>query len=73
MIAFELVHDRQGKAPNGKLARRILDEAAARGLLLLPCGADSNVIRLLPPLITSDDQVVQAMDTLAAALVASGA
>jgi 4-aminobutyrate aminotransferase len=73
MIAFELVHDRQGKAPNGKLARRILDEAAARGLLLLPCGADGNVIRLLPPLIASDDQVVQAMDTLAAALVASGA
>jgi 4-aminobutyrate aminotransferase-like enzyme len=73
MIAFELVHDRQGKAPNGKLARRILDEAAAGGLLLLPCGADGNVIRLLPPLITSDDQVARAMDTLAAALVASGA
>jgi 4-aminobutyrate aminotransferase len=73
MIAFELVEDRHDKTPHGKLAKCILDEAAARGLLLLPCGADGNVIRLLPPLITSDDQVAQAMDVLAAALVAAGA
>jgi 4-aminobutyrate aminotransferase len=73
MVALELVHDRHGRASNGPLARRVLDEAAARGLLLLTCGADGNVIRLLPPLITTTDQVKQAMDILATSLVAAGA
>jgi 4-aminobutyrate aminotransferase len=73
MVAFELVHDRHGRAPNGPLTRRILDEAAARGLLLLSCGADGNVVRLLPPLITTAEQADAAMDILGAALVAAGA
>jgi 4-aminobutyrate aminotransferase-like enzyme len=73
MIAMELVQDRQDKEPDGKLARRILNAAASRGLLLLPCGAHGNVIRLLPPLILDDDQFGRAMAILGEALLESEA
>jgi 4-aminobutyrate aminotransferase len=73
MVAMELVQDRQDKEPDGKLARRILNAAASRGLLLLPCGTHGNVIRLLPPLILDDDQFGQAMAILGEALLESEA
>lgn len=73
MIGMELVQDRQGKEPDVKLARRILNAAAARGLLLLPCGAHGSVIRLLPPLIVDDEQTERAMTILGDALEESGA
>jgi 4-aminobutyrate aminotransferase / (S)-3-amino-2-methylpropionate transaminase / 5-aminovalerate transaminase len=42
--------------------------ARARGLLLLTCGLDGNVIRLLPPLTLSDDDAATGLDILEAAL-----
>jgi 4-aminobutyrate aminotransferase / (S)-3-amino-2-methylpropionate transaminase / 5-aminovalerate transaminase len=42
--------------------------ARARGLLLLTCGLDGNVIRLLPPLTISDEDAAAGLDLLEAAL-----
>jgi 4-aminobutyrate aminotransferase-like enzyme len=42
--------------------------ARARGLLLLTCGLDGNVIRLLPPLTISDEDAAAGLDILEAAL-----
>ena len=64
MIAFELVTDRQSRTPDTALTQAIVAEAEARGLIILPCGTRSNVVRLLPPLTTPLDQVDEALDIL---------
>ena len=73
MLAIEIVADRQTKQPDAELTKRIVAAAAERGVLLLTCGTYGNVIRFLPPLIASDDQVDEAMRVLAAAFKACDA
>lgn len=73
MIAIELVQDRASREANPKLTRAVLDEASSRGLLLLSCGSQGNVIRLLPPLVSTPEQVQRGMDILGDALIAVAA
>ena len=42
--------------------------ARERGLLLLSCGLDGNVIRLLPPITISDEDLADGLGALEAAL-----
>ncbi len=57
--------------PDAATATRAQQEAAARGLLLLMCGAWGNVVRMIPPLVVDDAQVDEALglwaDSVAAA------
>ena len=71
MLAIELVTDPSTKDPDADLAQRIIDQARDRGLLLLKCGPHKNVVRLLPPLTTSADEVASAMLMLEQAVDAS--
>lgn len=68
MLAFELVADRETKRPDAAFAERILVHARTRGLLLLKAGPFKNVVRLLPPLTTGDDEVRQGLEVLRAAV-----
>src|SRR5699024_398262 len=49
MMAIELI-DATGR-PNAALTAAVAARAKAEGVLLLTCGTDGNVIRLLPPLV----------------------
>jgi 4-aminobutyrate aminotransferase len=71
MLALELVEDRETKAPAGALARATVAEAFARGLLLLACGLEGNVLRVLVPLVVSDDDLELGLDLLEEALAAA--
>ena len=71
MVAFELVTDRESRAPDAALTNAIVAEAEARGLIILPCGTRGNAIRLLPPLTTPFDQVKEALDILDASIEAA--
>ena len=71
MVAFELVTDRETNNPNTPLTLAIVAEAQQRGLILLNCGVRGNVIRLLPPLTTSDELVNEAMDIIEASVEAA--
>jgi 4-aminobutyrate aminotransferase/(S)-3-amino-2-methylpropionate transaminase len=62
MLAIELP-ERNGEATN-----RITNDARERGLVLLSCGIYGNVIRLLPPLTVSDDELERGLDILEACL-----
>jgi 4-aminobutyrate aminotransferase/(S)-3-amino-2-methylpropionate transaminase len=62
MLAIELVHDRATKEPAADLATAVVNEAAARGLLLLKAGVHSNVIRVLLPLVIEDNELDEALD-----------
>ena len=68
MAALELVQDRRTREPAAAEAARILSLARERGLLLLKAGAHSNVIRLLMPLNTPDEQLEEGLSILEAAL-----
>jgi 4-aminobutyrate aminotransferase len=62
MLALEL----EERGP--ERARAVLDRAFDRGVLLLACGLDGNVIRLLPPLTIADDDLEHGLDVLEEAL-----
>ncbi|VTU14910.1 4-aminobutyrate aminotransferase PuuE [Variovorax sp. SRS16] len=67
MIAAEFADPATGQ-PSAALAARVQQAALARGLLLLTCGTDGNVIRFLYPLTIDDAQFEEALGHLDAAL-----
>lgn len=62
MIGVELVRDQTTRERAPALRDRLIDQAFARGLLLLGCG--ENTIRLSPPLVITKDQADFCLDTL---------
>jgi 4-aminobutyrate aminotransferase len=56
--------------PDPAAAARAQQAAASRGLLLLTCGAYSNVVRMIPALVVTSEQVSDALDIWADAVTA---
>jgi 4-aminobutyrate aminotransferase len=75
MVALELVKpdEGDGRVPDPDLAKRIQHACFDRGLLVLTAGTYVNVIRIIPPLVTTADEVDGALAILAEALDAAGA
>ena len=74
MVAIELVKPGvgDGHTPDPDLTKRIQAEAFARKLLVLTAGTYVNVIRIIPPLITTADEVDQALVILEESITAAG-
>ena len=68
MLAIELVTDPATKDPDADFAQRIIDGGRDRGLLLLKCGPHKNVVRLLPPLTASVEEITSGVARLEAAV-----
>lgn len=68
MCAMEIVKDRKNKKPDKELTTKIIQEANKRGLLLLSAGLYSNIIRLLMPLVITDEQLEEGLDILEEAI-----
>ena len=64
MIGIELVEDRASKAPAAAAAARAVELARERGLMLMAAGVYSNVIRILVPLVASDEDLSEGLDIL---------
>jgi 4-aminobutyrate aminotransferase / (S)-3-amino-2-methylpropionate transaminase / 5-aminovalerate transaminase len=73
MLALELVEDRETKAPAAALASATTAAARDLGLVLLSCGLYGNVIRILVPLVVSDEDLDRGLELLEEALVDAGA
>jgi 4-aminobutyrate aminotransferase/(S)-3-amino-2-methylpropionate transaminase len=69
MMAIELV-DENG-APDAALTNRVAKHCHVNGVVVLTCGTDGNVIRLLPPLSISDDLLREGIGVIAEALAAN--
>lgn len=69
MMAIELI-DADGK-PDAALTGRVAKYCHLNGVVVLTCGTDGNVIRLLPPLSISDDLLREGISVLAEALDAN--
>lgn len=68
MVAFDLVAERGGQAPDGAAAKRVTARALENGLILLSCGVSGETIRLLYPLTIEDDLFEEALNRLDDAL-----
>jgi 4-aminobutyrate aminotransferase len=75
MVAVEFVNpdDGDGRTPDAALTKRVQQACFERGLLLLTAGTYVNVIRIIPPLVTTADEVDRALVIIAEALDAAGA
>lgn len=65
MVAIELFEEGDTARPDAALTRKVVAEAARRGLILLSCGTYGNVIRVLVPLTASDLLVDEGLALLA--------
>ena len=62
MFGVEFVKDPASREPDPAAVKAICRECFNHGLIVIPAGIFDNVIRLLMPLVITDDQLAQAMD-----------
>ena len=65
MLAIEFAE------PSGEVSKAVTVAAREQGLLLLSCGLYGNVIRLLPPLTATDEELERGLDILERSLPAA--
>jgi 4-aminobutyrate aminotransferase / (S)-3-amino-2-methylpropionate transaminase / 5-aminovalerate transaminase len=68
MRLVEFVKDRETKEPDMEAAMEIIKEAISNGLLLIRAGLYSNCIRLLPPIVMTDEQLNEGLDVIEKAI-----
>jgi 4-aminobutyrate aminotransferase len=75
MVALELVKPGvgDGRVPDADLTKRIQKECFDRKLLVLTAGTSVNVLRIIPPLVTTAEEVDLALGIIGESLEAAGA
>ena len=75
MVAVEFVRpgEGDGRVPDTDVTKRVQKECFDRKLLLLTAGTSVNVVRIIPPLVTTAEEVDVALGIMAEALDAAGA
>jgi len=68
MIGFEIVKHRGSFEPDADATKRLTTAALEHGLVVLSCGTNANVIRILVPLTASDAIVEEGMKMLEQAM-----
>ncbi len=69
MIGIELVKE-DGHTPDPEAFPALGKYALDHEMMILPCGPDTNIIRFIPPLNVSTEELDLGIDTLADALTA---
>jgi 4-aminobutyrate aminotransferase len=72
MVAIEFA-DGERLTPRPDLAKALMAEAMARNVLLLSCGTHGQAVRIIPPLVTTDDEIDLAVSAIGDSLAAIGA
>lgn len=68
MLVVEFVKDKDSKTPDADLTLKIIKDAVAQGIILIRAGLYSNCIRLLPPLVITDEQLEEGLNILEGAI-----
>ncbi len=68
MRLVEFVKDRNSKEPDVEIAMEIIKDAIAHGIILIRAGLFSNCIRLLPPIVMTDEQLLEGLNVLEMAI-----
>lgn len=64
MIGMEFVKDDKTKEPDAERTKKIIAYAYKKGVILINAGIFGNVLRFLPPLVMSEEQLNFGMDVL---------
>ncbi len=72
MAALELVRDRETREPAPEETGAVLARCREQGLIVIRCGLFNNVVRILVPLVATDDEVTSGLEILDGALRAVG-
>lgn len=70
MIGIEFVNDQN--EPDPEVVKRIIKGCLDRGLILIECGGEKNVIRFIPPLIISEKEMDKELDIFEEVVKESG-
>jgi 4-aminobutyrate aminotransferase len=75
MAALEFVKpdEGDGRVPNPEMTKRVVAEALQRHLIVLTAGSNVQVVRIIPPLVTTPDEIDLALRVLGESLEAAGA
>jgi 4-aminobutyrate aminotransferase / (S)-3-amino-2-methylpropionate transaminase / 5-aminovalerate transaminase len=68
MQLVEFVKDRQTKTPDMEVAMEVIKDAINNGLILIRAGLYSNCIRLLPPIVITNEQLTEGLAVLESAI-----
>jgi len=68
MVAMELVLDRKTKAPNAEACEALAKKCLEKGVIILKAGGYKNVVRVLSPLVITDEELDKAMDVIEVSL-----
>jgi len=72
MCLVEFVKDRETREPDPDTTVAVMKEAISNGLILIRAGLFSNCIRLLMPLVMTDDQLIEGLAVLERAIALKG-
>jgi 4-aminobutyrate aminotransferase / (S)-3-amino-2-methylpropionate transaminase / 5-aminovalerate transaminase len=64
MCAIEFVEDSSSRNPNKALVQEIIQAAHQNGLIIMSAGLYGNIIRLLTPLVVTDEQLSEGLNVL---------
>jgi 4-aminobutyrate aminotransferase/(S)-3-amino-2-methylpropionate transaminase len=70
MCAIEIVRDQQTREPADTETKAIAKYCYEHGLITVTAGTFNNVIRILVPLVVTDEELDEGLDTIEAALAA---
>ncbi|CAM3734040.1 4-aminobutyrate--2-oxoglutarate transaminase [Smaragdicoccus niigatensis] len=69
MLAIEIVKPGTNE-PDAVLTKEVATAVNAAGVVMLTCGTYGNIIRLLPPLVISDELLIEGLDVIGSVLKA---
>lgn len=64
MIGIEFVKDKISKEPHTTFVQNVVKRCQENGLILITAGPNGNIIRLLPPLVISDEELNESISVL---------
>jgi 4-aminobutyrate aminotransferase/(S)-3-amino-2-methylpropionate transaminase len=69
MIGMELCHDGDPRKPAGEAVAAVTAACRAKGVLVLPASAHGNVLRILSPLVISDEDLDRGLSVIEQAVL----
>ncbi|MBS1914828.1 MAG: 4-aminobutyrate--2-oxoglutarate transaminase [Bacteroidetes bacterium] len=64
MRLVEFVKSRDTKEPDADVTLEVIKDAVSHGLIMIRAGLFSNCIRLLPPIVITDEQLIEGLQVL---------
>lgn len=64
MMAMEFVKNNDPQQPDAELCRTVMEGCGRNGLIIINAGTNKNILRILSPLVITDEQLYRGLDIL---------